>query len=246
MDRLILPEEPPTDVRYRRGDSLVRYIRTVSKSYAHQRRLKPGPQFGLCGIVNSDVKVYENSNCKVFRVPIITWDFMQIIVDISCENESQEPKYDSDWKLLQWTIIKGASFQSKFRSYGIDIYYFKVNANYKEDRFIWISVPDEIFWQSGKDDKEILNRSEGSCFGDSVSQMDRTIHSHDKIDGFVFSLHKERALKYKSKVQEQLPEKVPNDMFSFTNVIMFVNQNPMLGIKNWNGPIFHRYLINDK
>ena len=186
-------------------------------------KLTVGTKYCVAGVVNADWKMYLRTkfNCTVFRIPVITWDGMQCVVDIWCDNRSQEPRYEHNWqKFLQWTVIQGANFKQKITAYGIDLYHFKVNTSNRQNRYIWMSAPDRNFWLSPVDDPEnsleirrynfirkdcasvrgVLNRSKGSCFGEWVSEKDKAIHSHQMVSGLFFADHKHHLLQYKQKI----------------------------------------------
>ena len=184
--------------------------------------LVPGKKYGVSGYVNAEVQMVLRSMCNaiIYRVPVISYDNAQCLVEIWCNKKGQEPRYHGDWRRLQFTVIKDAIFQEQVESHGIVVHVFKVTTFDKDFRFVWISDPDRNFWQSPvrypEDPVEarrygvlrgdcanvrgILNRSDGSVFGPKVPSQDKDLHTHQLIGGFFFENWKYWLLDYRRKV----------------------------------------------
>ena len=207
----------------------MRAIDTVNKET--MPNLKEGHKYDISGLVNAEWKMYLRSqfNCVVYRVPIITPDDCQIVIDIWCDGREQEPRYWPDWRMLQWTVIRGAVFKKKSTAYGSVIYQFKYHTGGRGDRgfrYIWISYPCRFFWQQPVEEPEdaterreflllnqdganvrgIIRRSEGSCFGKYVPEKDRSLHTHQMIGGLFFADIKEFMIRYRRKVVRRFYE----------------------------------------
>ena len=143
-----------------------------------------GTRFNLAGLVNASPERYflTRQNCVLFRIPLITHDDVQILCQVWCESREQEPRYNEDWKILQLTLIRGAVFEKKVDSSGIEVYVFSVNISNRKNRFIWISDPNPLFWRRAEPVK-----SEGSCFGERVPEKDRKFFIYPTIGGLSFS-----------------------------------------------------------
>ena len=137
------------------------------------KNLTPGTQYDLSGFVNSEVKMhlrnYGNSNAVFFRVPVITYDQMQFVVDIWSTSRDQEPRFHPNWQVLQFTIIRGAEFKEVVTNYGLKIYVFKINAWNQDYRFIWMSHPCRNFWQDPVENPE-----------DAIETRQWVIQRHDR------------------------------------------------------------------
>ena len=204
----------------------MRAIETIDKEKAPA--LTEGEQCDISGLVNGEWKMYLRSaiQCVVYRVPIITPDDVQLVIDIWCNAREQEPRYWPDWRLLQWTVIRGAVFKKKSTAYGVEIYQFKYTTGNPGFRFIWISHPCRYFWQSPVNEPEdvterreflllnrdhgnvrgILRRSEGSCFGKFVAEREKTLHTHQLIGGLFFAEVKEFMIQYRRRVVRRFYE----------------------------------------
>ena len=199
----------------------------------NKNELVPGTKYDVCGLVNAGTKMFLRSklNCTVFRVPIVTDCGLQIIVEVWADCKSQEPRFTWDWRILQFTLIRGAIFKHKLTPFGVDVYFFKVNTSNRDFRFIWISEPCRNFWMNPvKDVEEIserriyhvqnfdssvvrgfLKRSNGSCFGKFVPEKDRNLHSHQMIGGLFHHDWKLAMIQYRRKYMRQNLEMMLKD-----------------------------------
>lgn len=222
-------------------------IHTVSRADCDE--LTKGTKYCLSGFLNAETKMIIKSeyNATIFRIPVLNWDGCQFVIDVWTKNRSQEPRVAVNWEVLQWTIMRGVVFIKKVQNYGHSIYHFKINTSNDNHRFIWLSDPDRNFWLTPVAEPEdpqeirqwyvqrgdsatvrgIIKSSKGSCFGKSVSDKDRTIHTHTMIGGMFFADWKEYMIMYRRKVTRRFFE------------LMMV-EGELISIDQDRLPLFHR------
>lgn len=232
-------------------DNIPRPIYSVLKD--HIPDLVPGTKFDLSGLVNAEPKPFfvPKYNSVVIRIPILTYDHMQILCEVWCCSREQEPRYNLDWRHFQFTLIRGAIFKEKVDAYGIEVYVFKVSSSNREHRFFWISDPARDFWSSPVNDPElhgdfydtniqrhdgsnvrgIINASFGCCFGRWVSEKDRKIHTHQIIGGLNFDGWKQFMIECRRK----LTRAFITDMMMEDNNLVYKRSSP---------PLFHRLVLS--
>lgn len=234
--------------RYKAGTIFMNdNIETISQ--LEKDTLIEGKKYSICGFVNAEVKMLPKSmyNAIVFRTPIITYDGMQIIVDIWCESRAQEPRFANNWAILQWVILRGVVFKNKVNFLGIPLYVFKINTSNREYRFIWMSDPKRDFWAAPIEEPEneienpqfyvlrndhaaqrgIIKPSKGSVFGKWVTEKERTVYSHQLIGGMLFEQWKWYMVEYRRKITRRFYE-------------LMVVEGQLISIDKDRLPLFHR------
>ena len=112
--------------------------------------------YSITGLVNGQPKFfsYPKAGKMKVQIPIINPGKTQSVIEIWSSNEDMEPKFDSNWRNLQFIFVKNCTYygvtdlnhQSRF-SKARRVHVFRLATKRAPYRYIWLSQNSSYFWK---------------------------------------------------------------------------------------------------
>ena len=119
--------------------------------------LEPMKKYALTGLINGKPKFFSYPKaCKTkIQVPFINPGKTQSILEIWSSSKSMEPKFSTDWKILQFIFAQNCTYHgisdlndSTRFSKARRVHIFRISQKNPDSRFIWLSNDAVDFWDN--------------------------------------------------------------------------------------------------